>query len=323
MSFTRSELPLARVSNFGHGGCFLRAVRAGRRATLAAILIAALVGAPNAGAAFPGQNGPLVFGARHGLYTINPDGTHREQIAERGVEPAVAPDGLELTFRSFRCHVYTMGMDGNGRKRVDDCGFNPSFSPDGDSIIFGGRGIRTVNADGSNEVRFAHTGRTADCPRYSPDGQSIAFWQSRNNQRTPLFLMDADGGHKRKIAHTSSQVSCPAFSLHGKEIAFAHENYFRCGITQPLNWATDLVVMSRNEHHRRTLVKGGHDVLLDPVFSPNGKKIAFAAHRMKPPGRCGDGWTWDLEVMRTDGTHLRVVKRNLHGVFGLDWAVRR
>jgi TolB protein len=62
----------------------------------------------------------------------------------------------------------------------------------------------------------------------------------------------------------------------------------------------------------KQLVKGGHDVF--PVWSPNGKQIAFEPERYLPDAGC------PLMVMNSDGSHIHRIGRMKTDCSGAGWA---
>ena len=88
----------------------------------------AVVGSRPAGAAFPGQNGKIVFSsnpnvlrqANANIYTINPDGTGQTRLT-RGTKsdefPSFSPNGKKIVFDrfvigDFCSQIYVMDADG-------------------------------------------------------------------------------------------------------------------------------------------------------------------------------------------------------------------
>lgn len=164
-----------------------------RRTVLIAVL-SALLGAPAAHAAFPGQNGMLGYAHRlPGLYgstdptRINPDGS--------GQGPLLAP--LDLYDR-------TQGVD---------------WSPDGNRIVYtrqsGAYGeVYVANADGSGETRLSPEGVASHNPVWSPDGKRIAYrrYDGSNAAAATLWVMNADGsGQSQLIPETLDPGGCTAF----------------------------------------------------------------------------------------------------------------
>src|SRR6476659_2229687 len=123
--------------------------------SVGALALLALV--PSAYAAFPGQNGKIVFSS------------NRDEPNPSGCSGAACNH-----------EIYTMNPDGTGITRLT---FNPrtdefpKWSPDGTKIVCphyppsGGPEIRVMNADGTGQVTV---GSGYD-PAWSADGTQIAF----------------------------------------------------------------------------------------------------------------------------------------------------
>jgi eukaryotic-like serine/threonine-protein kinase len=75
------------------------------------------------------------------------------------------------------------------------------------------------DSDGSNAVQLTALG-DGGTPRWSPDGERIAFDSSRDGQHE-LYIVSANGGQPRRLTtHPSSDI-IPSWSRDGKWIYFA------------------------------------------------------------------------------------------------------
>jgi hypothetical protein len=95
-------------------------------AVLASTLLWVVLLVAPAQAAFPGANGKIAFADGSHVYTINPDGTGRTQLAQ-GREPAWSPDGRKIAYITSN-HLATMNADGSGQT---DLGVGPELSGPG------------------------------------------------------------------------------------------------------------------------------------------------------------------------------------------------
>ena len=140
------------------------------------------------------------------VWAMNPDGTGKRQLtAELApvLDYAVAPDGSSLVVADGRRLVYQRA-DGTERRLLTDAAdveFDPSYAPNGQRIVFGradaesggGLGLWEWRVEGGDptpvelpsglEASPAPSAFTADqpplrAPRYSPDGEALAFVDS-------------------------------------------------------------------------------------------------------------------------------------------------
>lgn len=193
-------------------------------ATLAACL-AALVAAHKAEAAFPGQNGRIVFSARgpdtpDQIFTIKPDGTGKKQLTNdpstNNQTPAFSPDGKKIVFVRYdpqagRSDIYIKALDGGLRRVTNDPAreFGPVFSPGGGRIAFAREAavpgctvcaspseLATVNTNGTHLRVITHTPNSAEpeSPDWAPAGRRLVF---------TLFNFNTDGGASRPSRRTA------------------------------------------------------------------------------------------------------------------------
>src|SRR6185503_17980272 len=91
----------------------------------------------------------------------------------------------------------------------------------GGKIIFSFRGnIWQVNEDGSSPRQLTHTDARDVKPRYSPDGQWIAFTSSRAGN-PDVYVMPAGGGEARRLTWHSGNDEVQYWTPDGKAILFA------------------------------------------------------------------------------------------------------
>lgn len=245
---------------------------------------------------------------------------------------AVAPEGPRLGFVKLRLkppRVELLTVDPTGalplkiagggrRKRPLPYPAAPSWSPDGSSIAFSGLvggendagrprlQIYVAAADGGGLRKLPGTGQAIG-PVFSPDGHTIAFSRSRE-RRTPnghggedaiyesasVWLVDLKGGTPRQVTPWRNRLfqAPSSFSPDGSVLAITRI----VGSTKP-----EAIGLSFDG-------AAAPDVLVrnaaEPVFSPDGSRIAF----LRGPRRIfrdQDGATTgtltDLYTMNTDG----------------------
>ena len=143
---------------------------------------------------------------------------------------------------------------------------------------------------------------------WSPDGSRIAF-DFADDTGVHIGTISPDGGQRAKLTSEEGVQETPDWSPDGKWITYgamdASLPYF----------STSIWVMRADGTDARRVTSGSFDV--EPVFSPDGTRIAFA--RIVEEGE-GAPQVNSLHVVNVDGSGLREVVAPRAGLEHPDWS---
>jgi Tol biopolymer transport system component len=292
----------------------------------------------SANAAFPGLNGKIAFTRGLQVYTINPDGSGEAQITNDSAskaEPHWSADGHRIAFVSSgplgSQSLVTMDESGGSRFTVvNDYVLGLSWAPTGKALAYGtysgvypGHVIR-INADGTG-----YTDLTDDpddpydggqYPSWSPDGFRIAYagltsYPDNEGDFAPgssgIWLTTPAGGFGTQLKGASDHefYDEPDWSPGATKIVFSGTADPSC--TAPACANKDLYVMNRDGTGLTKITSGvAND--LDPAWSPDGTKIAFASAVAPPdPATCGSSdCNYEIFIINPDGSGLTRLTNN-------------
>lgn len=289
------------------------------------------LGGSAANGQIPGPNGRLAFAREIPALddtvslTIDPDGTDQLRLLDGpSGGPLWSPDGSEIALSSCQnppdCTTAATIVDPDTGEVVrwfewpDPDLFTACsvWSPDGDRLAceaFGEsdpdrNGIYSIDAtDGTDLRRITSNPGGDDIPGdYSPDGTQIVFLRidpdRREGRNQALFTTEIDGSGAVRLTPWGGSEESGKWSPDGATILFA-----RGGVlyTVPAHGGD----ISRIRLGRR----GG---AFDPVWSPDGRKIAF--------GFFAEGeQRSDIWIARTNGRGMEPVTRTRRSEHFPDW----
>jgi len=175
------------------------------------------------------------------IYIMSSDGNNIVRLtsgADRDFTPEWSRDGKKIVFQRSTDGdgIYTMNADGTNLTRLSPAPSHdglPAWSPDGTRVIFSrlvapppGPGmlpitaIMEMNADGSNVRNIFSNGSFNMQPRYSPDGQRIAFMCGKAGTVVDICIVHPDGSGLEKLTRGGAVNGDPHWSHDGTKIAF-------------------------------------------------------------------------------------------------------
>jgi TolB protein len=246
----------------------------------------ALLVPPSASGGLPGANGRIAFDvitpgnpANRGIFSVTQAGATPKQLRTDRVDraPAYSPDGSKIAYECSGdiCVMSATGRDVEVLAPDDDfVDSDPAWSRDGRWIYFSGYAIGGTNPNfdifridiEGTDVRQVTKGPADDyAPAVSPTTNRVVF-----ERRGELYSVRTNGSGLRRLTRDGPRVlqTAPDFAPNGKRIVFVQQRSGGRG-------SPALRTMRPNGSRKRTLLKKSSAQPDQPVWSPDGKEIAF------------------------------------------------
>lgn len=272
---------------------------------------------------FTGESGvfgsQIAFSSKVGrfkeLFVMDMNGTNIRQLTnEKGLALYSSWDaaGDILVYTSYRQRVpdlFLLDIFDKRSKRVtrgSGLEIGGQFGPDGKSILaaqtFGKEShIVLFDLEGRIKRRITSLPGVIDVsPKWSPSFSKIVFCSNRSGG-PQIFTMNSDGTDVKRVSFVrSNYCTSPAWSPLGDRIAYVCRVEGRHHIFSSRVDGTDslqLTSVGNNEN---------------PEWSPNGKYLAFSS-------TFGHGQTYNIALMRYDGTSMKQLTNSKSGDFDPAW----
>lgn len=268
------------------------------------------------------------------VWRMSPDGFGATNLTDEGSgqptyydsQPAFSAEGTQIAFNSNRndgdgpgdMDIYRMNAAGNNEKKlttdtptantVDD--IEPYWFPDDRKIAFRRNEVSPTNANiwvlsldengnPTGEQRLTTNAASDILPAVSPNGKLIVFASDRDGD-WEIYVMKANAPEgptnvPRKLTNNARTTSNPNemrdwnpdWSPSGTQIVFESNR----------DGDDEILVMNADGTKQKNLTNNTVFSDIDPVFSPDGKKISFERFNPGP-----NVYFRDIFRMRADGT---------------------
>ncbi len=211
---------------------------------------------------------------------------------------------------------------------------DPQLSPDGRSVAYvlaeadwkANRRISHIwraSADGTGTVQMTNGKDGERLPRWSPDGQTLAFLARRaalpdekeDDLKTQIYLLRNDGGEARALTTHAASISDLEWAPDGRTIYFVAEDP-RSDAEKKRQAARDDVYAFDENFKQRHLwkvqvdtgraqrVTSGDSSILEFALSRDGKRIAFRRGPTPLVGESDQAEVWVMDASGENATQL-------------------
>ncbi len=218
----------------------------------------------------------------------SPDGQHIALVSTRPPPGGLIPGGTS---------IWIINADGSEPRQLASLpqATHLHWSPDGQKIaasgvVQGKRQIVLIDVQTGEVTPLTNTSGSATAPRWSPDGEWIAYADQDETTSWDIYKIRPDGTLKQRLTDSPGVDTDPCWSPDGQQIAFCSEREASAG--------RQIYLMPAGGGVATRLTPGG-GVCSDLSWAPDGSRIVFAWFHSLSGTQI---WTVDLSGQTTQLT---------------------
>lgn len=208
------------------------------------------------------RHGAWDYDEHFDIFAARRDGTDLRRLTDAlgyDAEGAYSPDGSKIVFCSMRDAYPVDKLSDTEKKQFEK---DPSYFAE----------IYLMNADGSDQRQLTDWPGYDGGPFFTPDGERIVWRHfDESGMLADVYTMRLDGSDRRRLTDFRSMSWAPYFHPSSEYVIFTSNKY---GFS---NFELFIVDAAGAKEPVRVTTTDGFDGL--PVFSPDGKRLAWATSR--------------------------------------------
>lgn len=190
--------------------------------------------------------------------------------------PLASEDGKKLSFVGSQASVEPIRYH---RQRKQFVSLFPTASISGDGFNFTRDGkwitymqypegtLWRARSDGTERLQLTSGPLRTFRPRWSPDGERIAFFGAYPHSPLKIYVLSEKGGAPEQLVPGDSNEGDPTWSPDGRKLVFGRLPWMPSAPEKPLIYILDLT-------SKQVTVLPGSEGLFSPRWSPSGRYIA-------------------------------------------------